>query len=381
MRTNNKLSGFAAFALVLASSSGASAQYTGPVAVAQHSEAPPSPPPVADQFILTLNAGATLNGGNTESYAANGGGRFTLIRHPHQLNAEILGTLGYAKVGGTNDVEQNAANVIGRLRYDLFLSRMDALFIAIQPRRDTFAGLDLRLQNQVGYLRNLYFPSESHRLWTELGYDLTFDNFAEIESVSVESNPSDLPAPGENQEITRTTRTIVEPDNEIVHSGRIFLGYSNLLHPAANLNLGVETLLDVEHGKNVRVNGTAELTSSLTERFKLGVQFRILFDNVPVSPELKKYDTITAIQLIYTYDSLAGKPAEAPAPAEPACDCTDEVLKAQAACASGQAPALEPVQPVVPEAAPAQDTPASEATTPATTPEEAPAAPAATPAP
>jgi hypothetical protein len=196
------------------------------------------------------------------------------------------------------------------------------------------------LQNQVGYLRNLYFPKDEHRLWTELGYDLSYDRFAAV-----------APMPG-------VAKIQPHPSSDLVHSARVFLGYTNIVNPLATLNLGVETLYDVEHKKNVRVNGVAELTSSLNARFKLGVQYRVFFDNVPVENVKKKYDTITAIQLIYTYDSLANEPKPPPC-AE--CDCTAEVNAAREMC--GPVPLAEPpasVQPapaVIPPVAPAAEAP------------------------
>jgi putative salt-induced outer membrane protein YdiY len=361
----------AATALCAGLASSAGAQYARPVAISQHTESIAAPPAVEDQTSVNLAAGATLNGGNTEAYAANGGGRLGIIRHPHQFNLELLGTLGYARNATTTEVEQTSANVIGRARYDLFLSHNDALFIAVGPRRDTFAGLNIRLQNQVGYLRNLYFPAESHRLWTELGYDLTYDDFAEITTTRVETNPpgviAELPMPPPpNVTITRTTVTTDDPGSDVVHSGRLFFGYTNTRHAVASVNLGVETLFDVEDGHNVRVNGTAEINSSLTERFKLGVQFRLLFDNVPVDASLKKYDTITALQLIYTYDSADGGPE---APSCPPCDCSADVVAARAACASAVEPVpAAPVEPVPPAApvAPPPPPPAVEQPPPAT---------------
>jgi putative salt-induced outer membrane protein YdiY len=365
MQVIKQASRAAAFGVAL-SAAAVEAQATGPVAVAQHTEALAPPPPVEAQTLVNLAAGATLNGGNTEAYAANGGGRLSVIRHPHQLNVELLGTLGFARNATTTEVEQTSANVIGRARYDLFLSRMDALFLAVAPRRDTFAGLNIRLQNQAGYLRNLYFADEAHRLWTELGYDLTYDDFAEITTTTVETNPADvitaLPdnlKPDRNETITRTTTVTDDPGHDVVHSARLFVGYTNTLRAFAALNLGVETLLDVEDKENVRVNGTAEINSSLSERFKLGIQFRVLFDNVPVEGVAKKYDTITALQLIYTYDSLAGAAA---APACPACDCSADVAAARAACAVAEpAPAPAPMEPVPPPPAAPAATPAEAA--------------------
>jgi aspartate carbamoyltransferase catalytic subunit len=58
-----------------------------------------------------------------------------------------------------------ARNLNSRARYDFFLTRMDALFLAAVHRWDTFAGLNARVQGQTGYLRNV-FRKKGHRLWT-----------------------------------------------------------------------------------------------------------------------------------------------------------------------------------------------------------------------
>lgn len=359
-----------AFWITLAAASFSSslvlAQAATPVPLTQHTEAVVAPPPVQDQLVVNVAAGATLNAGNTESYAGNLGGRLGLIRYPSQLTIEALGTLGYAKNATTGDVEKTSANVIGRGRYDLFLSRMDALFVALQPRSDEFAGIDVRLQNQVGYLRNLYFPADTHRLWTELGYDLTYDNFSVItvttaEDVTGQVTDSD-PRPGATY--TRTTTATTRPDDDIVHSGRLFFGYLNQNYPAANLNLGVETLFDVEDSKNVRVNGLGEITSSVSKAFKLGIQSRVFFDNVPV-PGKKKTDAIIAVQLVYTFDSLADV-VVAPCPA---CDCSAQVAEAKAACEARSLGAASEKSAVSPADVPQ---PAVEPSAPATSPAPAP---------
>src|SRR5262245_19509067 len=95
----------------------------GIVPAAQHTELLSGPAPVKDQTVLQLAAGATLNGGNTENYSANAGGRLGLIRVPHQLTVEVLGVLGYSKNQTTGDVERTSGNVVGRARYDWFITR------------------------------------------------------------------------------------------------------------------------------------------------------------------------------------------------------------------------------------------------------------------
>lgn len=337
--------------------------------VEQHTEKVAAPPAAPSQTVINITAGATLNAGNTKSYAGNLGGRIGVMRHPHQFTVEALGTLGGTENQTTKEIEKTAANAIGRARYDLFLSQEDALFVALQPRRDTFAGLNLRLQMQAGYLRNLYHPSDDHRLWTELGYDLTYDNFTRMtvtETQDLTDQVEITPLAGmtptlDGARVVRDETRIINPASDFVHSGRIFLGYTNRLHPAANLNLGAETLLDVEDKKNVRVNALGEITTSVSDSFKLGIQARMFFDNVPV-PGKGKTDGMVALQLVYTFDSLAGAPPAEPPP-EPACDCTAEVEAAKQACAesASEPPAEVPAEvvpaPAVPEVPPAPEAP------------------------
>jgi putative salt-induced outer membrane protein YdiY len=298
------------------------------------------------QMTANISAGATLNGGNTKSFAGTVGGRFQLIHRPNQFTVEALGTYARSRTTVDSPMETTAGNVVGRARYDIFLSENNALFAALAPRHDRFAGLDLRLQSQIGYLRNLYKPSDNHRLWLEVGYDGTFDNFSAYSELPTPP-PADAP----------------RPKTDFVHSGRAFLGYTNLLSPLATLNLGVELLYDFEKSDNVRVNTTAEITSSLTTRFKLSVLSRILYDQDPVLGR-DKTDYITTIQIVFTYDSVT------PPPACPACDCTDEVGAAKAACARdlsvspADAPSTydssaAPVRPAPIQAAPVQPAPAT----------------------
>ena len=115
-------------------------------------------------------------------------------------------------------------------------------------------------------------------------------------------------------------------DTCLVHSARLFFGYTNRLSPTANLSLGVENLFDFVEPGNLRVNWLVELTSSITQTFKLGVQSRVLYDRVPVTPEASTYDVIAVAQLVYTFDSLAGTAQSAC----PVCDCTAQVQAAQA---------------------------------------------------
>jgi putative salt-induced outer membrane protein YdiY len=306
-----------------------------PITVSNQPEKIAVRPKVQEQTLINIALGATANGGNTESYAATLGGRIGYLRTRHQLTIEALGSMGRARQESRNRVDWTSRNAVARLRYDIFVAEHDALFVAIAPRRDAFAGLDLRLQNQIGYLRNLFFFSDAHRFWSELGYDFTYDNFSVVERTQTEDisdavralDPALVP---EGSTVTRTTTVRETGDAGYIHSARVFLGYTNRLFASANLSVGVETLLDFQDKRNVRVNGLTELTSSITHSFKLGIQARILFDNVPV-PGTRPFDTVAALQLVYTFDSLAGA-LNAPCPV---CDCTSQVNAARASCRSG----------------------------------------------
>jgi len=288
-------------------------------------------PKVEQQTVLNVVFGATINGGNTKSYGGSLGGRAGYIRDRHQLTLEALGSMGGARQEDSEKVAWTSRQVVARLRYDLFLSQHDALFVALAPRRDVNAGLNLRLQNQIGYLRNLFYFSDAHRFWSELGYDLTFDRFSVLETtVNADITDQIYPDPAlrpEGVTVTQSTTTRERGKDRRVHSARIFLGYANRLFASANLSVGLETLLDFQDADNVRLNGLAELTSSITQSFKLGVQGRVLYDHVPV-PGTRNFDTVAAVQLVYTFDSLAGMLVATC----PACDCSAQVEAARKEC-------------------------------------------------
>lgn len=317
---------------------------TSPIVVTIQPEKVAVRPDVEEQALLNIAFGATINGGNTKSYGGTLGGRAGYLRDRHQLMLEALGTMGGARQDRLTEVEWTSRNVVARLRYDLFLSENDALFVALAPRRDVFAGLNLRLQNQIGYLRNLFHYSDAHRFWTELGYDFTFDKFSIVETqqstdITDQVRAVDPTLVPEGATITRTSRMREPGGDHFVHSARVFLGYTNRLFAASNLSMGLETLLDFQEARNVRLNGLVELTSSVTDTFKLGVQARVMFDNVPV-PGTRTYDTVTAVQLVYTFDSLAGRVVEVC----PVCDCSAAVEAARAVCKARE-PSLPPGAP------------------------------------
>ena len=282
---------FTAGLVTILHAASASAQTPPPAAgVAQATLDPLSDP---DKLNWTVGLGGTLNTGNTRTFAFSTNSHFQLKRSEHQLTMDVTGIYGLAALrddttGDFTGWNPNAGNVFGQVRYDYFLTPNDAIVAAVQARHDRFAGLELRFQGQLGYLRN-FVNEESHRFWGEAGYDLTYDDF-----FFEQARLMMLPAPDASQ---------------VVHSARVFLGYDNHLNEAVTFLTGVEALFDFQDASNVRLNVISELRSKLGANFQVSLQHTLRFDGVP--PEGKAtLDNILVVNLVY---SLVDEKAEPPA--------------------------------------------------------------------
>lgn len=270
--------------LLAALSFSSSAFAQTPPTAAQHTERTTDAAPADDETTWTVSLGAVLNTGNTRSFAVSGGSKLALKRSHNVFAAELTGNYGTASVrddaGEFQDYVVSAENISGKARYDRFFTEMDAAFVAAAALRDRFAGLDARIQGQLGYLRNFFKMCEGkHRFWGEIGYDLTFDDF----------EPDPLLDP-DGVELDGTA---------ILHSARVFLGYDNHVTENVTFLTGLETLIDVEDLDNVRLNSVSELRSKIGGKLQLGVQFSLRFDNVPVQGT-DELDTTTTLNLLYS---------------------------------------------------------------------------------
>lgn len=238
------------------------------------------PPKHDDVTTLTASGGGALNGGNTNSYAVNVGANFQLIRQPHGFSAYVAFAYGVADLpdDDSDNLEPIVRNLNAKARYDFFVSRMDALFLATVFRWDPFAGIDRRNQGQVGYLR-YFLRQDKHRFWGEVGYDLTSDNYGPVEG------KPDAALPPE--------------ENVLVHSARLFAGYDNQLNAALTYLGGLEALFNVEKSKDVRLNFSNALRSAIAGNFSLELKLTLAFDNVPATSDAKKLDTTLLINLLY----------------------------------------------------------------------------------
>lgn len=245
--------------------------------------------PSNDELTWALNAGATINTGNTKAYLINTGTRLRLVRGIHAVTTEFNFNVGRAKVlvdtvtpnlvdpmmppilGQREEWTTTAQNINAKLRYELYMTEMDALFAGEIFRWDRFAGLDSRFQTQLGYQRH-FIRVEKHRMWVEAGYDLTLDNY-QPESVT--------------------------PNTDTVHAARLMAGYNNELNEHALFLTELEALFNVEELEDVRVNYMLGLRTTLAESLKAELTFTARFDNVPVEGAAE-LDTLTQVNLIYS---------------------------------------------------------------------------------
>ncbi len=268
----------ALFAVVTALGATAQAQ---PEPVVQHTEAVHAE--VFQEDVTSLNAtlGGAFSTGNTEAWQLNTGSAFDLIRGRHGLGLTMDFAYGRANIvdDGTEAMIDTVRNLRARARYDFFLTPMDAMFVAAVYRWDTFAGLDTRAQGQVGYLRYFY-KAEKHRLWGELGYDLTYDNY----------DPDPL--------LDVNDPALILPGDDVVHSVRLFLGYDNQLNEQVTFLTGAAGLINVEDTDDFRLSWSSALRSTIGAGFQVELKFNLDLDTQPV-PGAEKVDTTTLINLIY----------------------------------------------------------------------------------
>ncbi|MBC7173594.1 MAG: DUF481 domain-containing protein [Polyangiaceae bacterium] len=253
--------------------------------------------PVENKIAWTLIAGGVLNTGNTESWSINSGTNLQLIRGRHALLAEAAFNTAAANIvdtaaGTETGYQTNARNLNSRVRYDFFFTPFDAAYVSVRHRWDTFVGLDTRLQNQFGYLRN-FFRQDKHRFWGEVGYDLTYDNL----DPDPLRDPAD-PLDGIDNDMDGDIDEILD-GTEVVHAGRLYLGYMNRLNEHVLFETGAEALFNFQVGNDIRFNYDARILATLAARLQLELRFRLQYDNVPV-PQKERLDTTSIANLIVT---------------------------------------------------------------------------------
>lgn len=235
-----------------------------------------------DAMELSLSAGGLLATGNARLFAGTANSKFRLRRSDNQFSAAAAANYGRAAATPADDLETNVENYQGTARYDRFFGDV-TLFLSVQGRRDRFQGLNLRgrVDPGVGY----YFINEKTTLfWTEIGYDFLFD-LRRSDSLDVVDD----------------TGAVIDrlDDTEVVHSGRLFVGFDYALNDGLKLALGVEFMQGLSDTDIRRVNGTAEISAKVKDNLALAFGFTERYDSAPL-PGKEELDTISTVSIVYT---------------------------------------------------------------------------------
>lgn len=305
----------------LASSSARVRAQDAPAAAQQHA-ATVAERPTEDDIQLQLSAGVNGAYGNARSVAVNLAGNFTLRLGEHAFLAEAAWLYGLAATRSDpaagdhefGEARQNANQLTGRLRYDLFLTDDDAVFVVANARRDPFANLVPRIGVQAGYLRNL-LNEEKHRLWVEVGYDFTFDRFTDDLVVGTDENG--LP------QISRDRQ---------MHSLRLYVGYKNELNDVLTYRTGLEALMRFDRPEHWRFEWVNQFRSKMADWLQLSVDVTGRLDALPPgqveawnerpNQPTQMFDLITTLNLVGSFD-LHTPPSEEEDEEEEECNCPE----------------------------------------------------------
>ncbi|MFH1263942.1 MAG: DUF481 domain-containing protein [Pseudomonadota bacterium] len=238
---------------------------TPAVAPASPPAVAPAPVPESRKGEWKANAGlsAIINSGNSSNKTLGGNGLTSYKWERNKVEFAANGAYGRAEVKGVSTT--NTKNGKTSLRYDRFLTDPLSLFALGHLGSDPPAGFDLRYGSSLGLAHELV-KSDPHFFKYELGFDYTHERR-------------------------------VAPPNQDIYSARTFLQYKYNINKLSVIGQDVETLFDLQEGKNVRINTLTALTFKMTDVLAFQAGYAIRFDNVPV-PGFKKTDTTTQFGLV-----------------------------------------------------------------------------------
>ncbi len=277
-----------------------------PASASQFAESHAAPPTEDDDdTVWNLALQGAFNYGNARSLQLGASTHFMVRRDVHMFTLDLTFTYQSASVRDAmtqqfGEWNASAQNFNGRIRYDFFLDEDDSLFAVLAGRNDPFAGLDFRVQAQLGYMRNLFTEHEAeHRLWVEVGADVTYDD----------RYPNPLcSAPPSGVTVAPATclgsdaRSYLLPGDELQPSARLYLGYDNHMNAGWTYRTGVEGLIDLRgnpHWGNVRINWSNTVTLAIDSSLAANITFNMIYDGEPV-PGRQELDTQTLVGLTYT---------------------------------------------------------------------------------
>lgn len=263
-----------------------------------------------------VKGGLSQAGGNSRSTTATAAGEASYKKGADRVS--LLGDVAYVEASarefvivtdamggrtatGTERVSRvTSQRWAGRGRYDRFFGGANSGYLAGQAMSDEPAGKKIVGGGQLGVAREL-FKDDVHLIAAELGYDFIYE-------LSAAAGAQGVP----------------------IHSGRLFVSDRVKLSAATGINLGLEVLTNLNterepvpgyiaaHGglgplADTRVNGRAQLTTTLWKNVAFGFGFTGRYDHRPAPigppggvmvsfvPRANRLDTLTEASLIVTF--------------------------------------------------------------------------------
>jgi putative salt-induced outer membrane protein YdiY len=274
-----------------------------------------APGEATDATEAEISAGGLFTSGNARSGALTGGGRLRLRRQIHEFQAQVVGNYAQASIrqdDGTRTGQLTAGNVQGRVRYDVYFHPRVTFFTMLTARFDPFLGLNLRMRVDPGFA--FYILNDpKHRLWAEVGYDFLFDQRRIRRGADASACPAGTTYVLDVPNTTSMAPLCASRPSVATHSGRAFLGYSNLLSEYVTFTTGLEYIQafapfrsnpNETDGGGARakswINWDVALTTALGKRFAFATSFTLRYDNAPL-PGIKRLDTITSFSLVFRF--------------------------------------------------------------------------------
>jgi putative salt-induced outer membrane protein YdiY len=256
---------------------------------------PDKPPEKPLHLKANASAGLVWAAGNSQSLGFSGNGLFQLKYYNNQWEAFGQGAYvatGVSKYGAGGPITGSTTSTqmwLWRARYDRFFLERNTVFASFQMSGDRPAGYWWRIEPQAGYAR-LFFQSIHQLLKGEVGYDYTLEHRAGV-----------LPAGS--------------PRNVEFHSLRLYGYYENKFTPYASFTEGCELLWALNDLDSVRVNSLTSLSSTISKRVALKLNFTVKFNNRPPPRPTNLVDPATMMPFV-------------PAPNDTTLDKVDTLLEA-----------------------------------------------------
>lgn len=208
-----------------------------------------------------LSAGFIANGGNSETRSSNAKAQFGYISN--RWKNELMGSLQHARDGGDTTAERYTVGY----KLDYSFTDSDYLFFTIDYDKDLFGGVRERLAEAIGYGRKL-INTERHKLDAEIGV-------------------------GARQ--LRLQGAGAERESEFI--GRASGQYRWILSETSEFS----QRLMVESGdNNTFTESISELKLSIIGNLFASLSYTVR-NNSDTAPDLKKTDTVTAVNLSYKF--------------------------------------------------------------------------------